>query len=388
MAARVADIEAIFADCRTRLPGFAAEIRIQVEREPVQGRGPRGTLGGRPQGQHANARTPAPGGRFECVGRRRTHAGSGHPDDPVRTNRKQLPRARRVGLTHLLRAGRRDRDRDNDGLLRLRPGNPGSYRKPGLRSRSKRRQRARNIAESSPRSRPLGCHAIEVPIAAVTDRQMPRVTSIGPLPSEDSTVGSGRRLEIGSKKGLGGEDGSSYVRSMALPALLDVARAFRYAAALTPIRRQARIREQGLDLASPQRITTDRPPIGSPHGHDLDPPFSGLRTPQAGIVVVGRAPIASRPARSMVNRRTDHGRPSGRTSSPISGSQFRLAQPGRVRVREEVPAGHHDPGGFRGLRSEPLFPRGRLAAMTQPRIAMPTATSTSHKTSGPWPKPT
>lgn len=34
MAARVADIEAIFGDCRTRLPGFDAEIRIQVERDP------------------------------------------------------------------------------------------------------------------------------------------------------------------------------------------------------------------------------------------------------------------------------------------------------------------------------------------------------------------
>ena len=39
MAARVADIEAIFADCRTRLPGFAAEIRIQVERDPFKAEG-------------------------------------------------------------------------------------------------------------------------------------------------------------------------------------------------------------------------------------------------------------------------------------------------------------------------------------------------------------
>lgn len=36
MAARVADIEAIFDDCRTRLPGFSAEIRIQVERDPFK----------------------------------------------------------------------------------------------------------------------------------------------------------------------------------------------------------------------------------------------------------------------------------------------------------------------------------------------------------------
>lgn len=36
MAARVADIEAIFADCRSRLPGFSAEIRIQVERDPFK----------------------------------------------------------------------------------------------------------------------------------------------------------------------------------------------------------------------------------------------------------------------------------------------------------------------------------------------------------------
>ena len=36
MAARVADIEAIFADCLARLPGFSAEIRIQVERDPFK----------------------------------------------------------------------------------------------------------------------------------------------------------------------------------------------------------------------------------------------------------------------------------------------------------------------------------------------------------------
>jgi acetylornithine deacetylase/succinyl-diaminopimelate desuccinylase-like protein len=39
MAARVADIEAIFADCRARLPDFAAEIRIQVERDPFKAEG-------------------------------------------------------------------------------------------------------------------------------------------------------------------------------------------------------------------------------------------------------------------------------------------------------------------------------------------------------------
>lgn len=39
MAARVADIEAIFEDCRRRLPGFAAEIRIAVERDPFRASG-------------------------------------------------------------------------------------------------------------------------------------------------------------------------------------------------------------------------------------------------------------------------------------------------------------------------------------------------------------
>jgi len=39
IAARVADIEAIFADCRARLPGFAAEIQIQVERDPFKAEG-------------------------------------------------------------------------------------------------------------------------------------------------------------------------------------------------------------------------------------------------------------------------------------------------------------------------------------------------------------
>jgi acetylornithine deacetylase len=36
MAARVADIRAIFEDCRRRLPGFSAEVRIQVERDPFK----------------------------------------------------------------------------------------------------------------------------------------------------------------------------------------------------------------------------------------------------------------------------------------------------------------------------------------------------------------
>lgn len=39
LAARVADIEAIFADCRTRLPGFSAEIEVKVERDPFRASG-------------------------------------------------------------------------------------------------------------------------------------------------------------------------------------------------------------------------------------------------------------------------------------------------------------------------------------------------------------
>ena len=39
MAARVADIEAIFTDCRGRLAGFSAEIRIAVERDPFKAEG-------------------------------------------------------------------------------------------------------------------------------------------------------------------------------------------------------------------------------------------------------------------------------------------------------------------------------------------------------------
>jgi len=34
LAARVADIEAIFEDCRRRLPGFRAEVEVRIEREP------------------------------------------------------------------------------------------------------------------------------------------------------------------------------------------------------------------------------------------------------------------------------------------------------------------------------------------------------------------
>ena len=39
MAARVADINAIFADCASRLPGFSAEVRFEVEREPFVAKG-------------------------------------------------------------------------------------------------------------------------------------------------------------------------------------------------------------------------------------------------------------------------------------------------------------------------------------------------------------
>ena len=39
LAARVADIEAIFADCRSLLPGFSAEVRVHLERDPFKARG-------------------------------------------------------------------------------------------------------------------------------------------------------------------------------------------------------------------------------------------------------------------------------------------------------------------------------------------------------------
>jgi acetylornithine deacetylase/succinyl-diaminopimelate desuccinylase-like protein len=39
MAARIADIEAIFDDCRNELPGFSAEIRVAIERDPFRASG-------------------------------------------------------------------------------------------------------------------------------------------------------------------------------------------------------------------------------------------------------------------------------------------------------------------------------------------------------------
>jgi acetylornithine deacetylase len=39
LAARIADIEAIFADCRSRLPDFSAEIIVKVERDPFRAGG-------------------------------------------------------------------------------------------------------------------------------------------------------------------------------------------------------------------------------------------------------------------------------------------------------------------------------------------------------------
>lgn len=39
LAARVAEIEAIFADCRSRIPGFSAEVRVHLERDPFKARG-------------------------------------------------------------------------------------------------------------------------------------------------------------------------------------------------------------------------------------------------------------------------------------------------------------------------------------------------------------
>ena len=39
LAARVAEIEAIFADCRSRIPGFSAEARVHLERDPFKAAG-------------------------------------------------------------------------------------------------------------------------------------------------------------------------------------------------------------------------------------------------------------------------------------------------------------------------------------------------------------
>jgi len=39
LAARVADIEAILADCRARLPDFSAEVRVHLERDPFKAMG-------------------------------------------------------------------------------------------------------------------------------------------------------------------------------------------------------------------------------------------------------------------------------------------------------------------------------------------------------------
>ena len=36
LAARIADIEAIYADCRSRMPGFSAEVRVHLERDPFK----------------------------------------------------------------------------------------------------------------------------------------------------------------------------------------------------------------------------------------------------------------------------------------------------------------------------------------------------------------
>ena len=39
LAARVADIESIFDDCRARLPGFSAEVQVKLERDPFKAAG-------------------------------------------------------------------------------------------------------------------------------------------------------------------------------------------------------------------------------------------------------------------------------------------------------------------------------------------------------------
>jgi hypothetical protein len=79
------------------------------------------------------------------------------------------------------------------------------------------------------------------------------VTRIRPFSSEASTVRSGRRLEIGSTKGLGGDDGSSPVRSVAHSFFPGVARTVRCAAPLAPIRRQPRIRGSRPPRSRPKR---------------------------------------------------------------------------------------------------------------------------------------
>jgi acetylornithine deacetylase len=45
LANRVADIEAIFADCRDRLPGFRAEVDVRIERNPFRAAGHEALLG-------------------------------------------------------------------------------------------------------------------------------------------------------------------------------------------------------------------------------------------------------------------------------------------------------------------------------------------------------
>ena len=39
LAARLAEIEAIYANCRSRIPGFSADVRVHLERDPFKARG-------------------------------------------------------------------------------------------------------------------------------------------------------------------------------------------------------------------------------------------------------------------------------------------------------------------------------------------------------------
>jgi hypothetical protein len=78
------------------------------------------------------------------------------------------------------------------------------------------------------------------------------VTRIRPFSSEASTVRSGDVSRIGSTKGLGGDDGSSPVRSVAHPCFPSMAGTVRCAAPLAPICHQPRIERSRLNPLRPK----------------------------------------------------------------------------------------------------------------------------------------
>ena len=130
--------------------------------------------------------------------------------------------------------------------------------------------------------------------------------------------------------------------------------------------------------------------------HAVGRPAGRPKPPRRIVFGHAQCPPCCRSVRSahsiqdLPGRRSRGGPPIGdlRAGRVINLWEASLAHPWPGSGQRRGPGRSSRPWRVLGLAERAAVPKGHLAATTQPRIAMPTATSTSHKTSGPWPKPT